>query len=127
MRTTAGVLHGIVKMLAAAQAAAGADCVDQFGQPRDGDTLTAGAAVSGNVDLPEGQQVWLLWFHGAGNAYHMVGSCRAGRTFTCGDLGLESGGDDSTLVVVVVDQGAGRSLSAGSPGMRCPPMWHVVR
>ncbi|GAA4945057.1 hypothetical protein GCM10025331_35320 [Actinoplanes utahensis] len=85
----------------------------RIGQPGDGETVPPGVTVSGDADLPDGHQIWLLWRHGAGS-YHVAGACRAGRAFTCGPAGLESGGEDGfTLTAIVVDPPTGRTLSAG--------------
>ncbi|SDT41567.1 hypothetical protein SAMN04489716_3689 [Actinoplanes derwentensis] len=85
-----------------------------FSQPRDGDTITAAATVSGSADLPDDHQVWLLRRHGAGTAYQVVGACPSGWSFTCGPAGLESGGEDTfQLAVVVVDPATARTLSVG--------------
>ncbi|HWS33193.1 MAG TPA: hypothetical protein VN408_10675 [Actinoplanes sp.] len=85
-----------------------------FSHPRDGDTVTSSAPVSGSADLPDRHQVWLLRRHGTGAAYQVVGTCRGGWNFTCGPADLDTGGDDSfQLTVIVVDPETARSLSAG--------------
>lgn len=96
-----------------------------IGQPGDGETVAANASVSGEADLPDGHQIWLLWRHGAG-AHHVAAACRAGRTFSCGPAGLESGGDDTfTLTAIVVDPPTGRTLDEGQSLDTLPA--HVAR
>ncbi|WP_433795466.1 hypothetical protein [Actinoplanes sp. CA-252034] len=84
-----------------------------LGEPRGGETVTAATVVSGTADMPDDHQVWLLSRHGAG-AYRVEGPCRGGRSFTCGPVTLDSGGDDTFLLTtVVVDPATARTLQAG--------------
>ncbi|MBB4750737.1 hypothetical protein [Actinoplanes lobatus] len=97
----------------------------RLGQPSDGGTLSAGTSITGSADLPANHQIWLLWRQGAGS-YHVGGACRGGRTFTCDPPGLESGGDDTfQLTVVVVDPDTGRTLHAGETRDALPS--HLAR
>ena len=97
----------------------------RLGQLRDGDTISGSTSLNGYAELPADHQVWLLWRH-AGGAYHVVGACRGGRSFTCGPAALESGGDDSfQLTVIAVGPTAARSLQAGESRDSLPE--HVAR
>ncbi|MBW6434708.1 hypothetical protein KZ829_13275 [Actinoplanes hulinensis] len=97
----------------------------RLGQPSDGGTFNAGTSIIGSADLPADHQIWLLWRQGAGS-YHVGGACRGGRTFTCDPPGLESGGDDTfQLTVVVVDPDTGRTLHSGETRDALPS--HLAR
>ncbi|MEU4620947.1 hypothetical protein AB0G04_13340 [Actinoplanes sp. NPDC023801] len=86
-----------------------------IGQPGDGETVSSSATVTGTVDMPDGHQVWLLRRQGAGGAHHVVGVCRGARSFVCGPAGLESGGDETfQLTVIVVDPATAAALTAGT-------------
>ncbi|MDI6100797.1 hypothetical protein QLQ12_19480 [Actinoplanes sp. NEAU-A12] len=97
-----------------------------FSKPGEGETVTAATTVSGSAELPTDHQVWLLWRHGGGTAYHVVGACRGGRSFVCGPAGLESGGDETfQLTALVVDPAVARTLSAGASRDALPS--HLAR
>ncbi len=83
-----------------------------FGQPRDGDLISAVTPVSGTAELPRNHRIWMLSRAGADGAYLVEGACRGGRNFTCGAVSLESG-EVLRLTVIIVAPATARTLSAG--------------